>query len=199
LGEEGAIVRRLRGRLDGFPIAEDSVFFSGLELFQAGRGKSRDLPKLAQRRSELFHCYNGLMRIGLILGLAYFATLLCYREWRVTTRLLVTSTPWRTIARSAFNAFPTSRWRGITRIVGAPLAWYFAGMMLVLTALFLTGLEVITSPLAIYYSLVSLSRRCRGWFTQPPSHTPPHAAALAMSRPEPPSMVDAVSRIRIRR
>lgn len=135
------------------------------------------------------------MRIGLMLGLAYLAALLSYREWRVTTRLLVTRTPWRTIARHAFDAFPTSRWRGAARIVGVPFAWCFAGLMVVTVALWLIGIEIISSPLAIYFSLVRLSRRC---FTHPP-HTPPHVAALAMPRPEPLRMTNAVSRIRFRR
>ena len=141
------------------------------------------------------------MRIGLILtlGLAYLAALVSSPEWRVQIRLFVTRTPWRSIARSAFSSFPSSRWRGMARLVGVPIAWYFAGLILVLFAVALTGIEIVFSPRAIYCSAVRLSRRLRDWFTQPPNHTPPHAAALAMLRPKPRSMTDAVSRIHIRR
>jgi hypothetical protein len=139
------------------------------------------------------------MAIGASVALAYLAVLFASPEWRATTRMLLRSTPWRTIARSAFEAFPTSHWRGATRLIGVPLAWYFAALMLVLTALALTGIEIVFSPKAIYCSAVRLSRWCRGWWTRPPNRTPPHAAALAMPRPEPPSLIDAVSRIRVGR
>jgi hypothetical protein len=78
--------------------------------------------------------------IGALLALAYLALLLASPEWRATTRLLLTRTPWRTIARSAFDAFPTSHWRGAARLIGVPFAWYFTALMLVLAALALTGI-----------------------------------------------------------
>jgi hypothetical protein len=139
------------------------------------------------------------VRFGLILGLAYVVAVLCSREWRVVAYHTLFRTPWREIARGTFEAFPSSHWRGAGRIVGVPFAAYFAGLIVILLAVFFIGLEVIFSPRAVYCSLVRLSRHCRGWFTQPPSHTPPHAAALAMPPPEPPLMVDAVSRVRVRR
>jgi hypothetical protein len=139
------------------------------------------------------------VRFGLILGLAYVATVLASREWRVVAYHTLFRTPWREIARGSFEAFPSSHWRGAARIIGVPFASYFAGLIVLVMALIFIGLEVIFSPRAVYCTLVRLSQRCRGWFTQPPSHTPPNAAALAMPRPERPLMVDAVSRVRVRR
>jgi hypothetical protein len=144
-------------------------------------------------------CYNRRVRFDLILGLAYLAAVLASREWRVVAYHTLFRTPWREIAHGSFEAFPSSHWRGASRIVGVPFAWYFAGLIIAVMALFFIGLEVIFSPRAVYCSLVRLSHRCRGWFTQPPGHTPPRAAAYAMPRPEPPLVVDAVSRIRVRR
>jgi hypothetical protein len=139
------------------------------------------------------------MRLGLFFGLLYAAAVFSSREWRATLRLTLTRTPWWQIARGMFDAFPSSHWRGIARIVGVPFAAYFAALVVTLWALFVFGIEIVFSPRAVYCSLVRLTRHCRGWFTQPPNHTPPYAAALAMPRPEPPSLVDAVSRIRIAR
>jgi hypothetical protein len=139
------------------------------------------------------------MAVGAALAVAYLAVLFATPEWRATSRLLLTRTPWRTIARSAFHAFPTSHWRGATRLIGVPLAWFFAAVMFVLTTLVLTTIEVTFSPRAIYCSAVRLSRRCREWWTRPPNGTPPRAVALVMPKPEPPLLVDAVSRIRIKR
>ena len=139
------------------------------------------------------------MRLGLFLGLAYATAVFCSREWRAVARHSLTRTPWWQIARGTFDAFPSSHWRGIARIVGVPLAAYFAALVVALFALFICGVEIVFSPRAVYASLARLIRYCGRWFTQPPSHTPPHAAALAMPRPEPPSFVDAVSRTRIAR
>jgi hypothetical protein len=136
--------------------------------------------------------------IGALLALAYLALLFASPEWRATTRLLLTRTPWRTIARSAFDAFPTSHWRGAARLIGVPFAWYFTALMLVLAALALTGIEIVFSPRAIYCSVVHLSRRFLQWWTPPPNHTPPRAVALAMPEAKP-SIVDAVGRMHIRR
>jgi hypothetical protein len=139
------------------------------------------------------------MRLGLLFGLAYFAAVVSSREWRAVVRHTLFRTPWRQIARGMFDAFPSSHWRGPARIVGVPFAAYFAGLVVAVFGLVLIGIEIVFTPRAIYCSIVRLSRRCRGWFTQPPNDSPPHAAALAMPRPEPFSMTDAVSRIRIRR
>jgi hypothetical protein len=120
-------------------------------------------------------------------------------EWRATTRLFITRTPWRTITRSAFEAFPTSHWRGAARLIGVPLACYFAALVLLVTALALTGIEIVFSPRVIYYSTIRLSRSCREWWNRPPNDTPPRAAALAMPKPKPPSIVDAVGRMHVGR
>jgi hypothetical protein len=59
-------VRRQRGRLDGVSDVGDSVFSSGLELVQAGRGKSRDLPiarTLAQRANREHRTLCQLVRL----------------------------------------------------------------------------------------------------------------------------------------
>jgi hypothetical protein len=131
-------------------------------------------------------------------ALAYLALLFASPEWRATTRLLLTRTPWRTIARSACDAFPTSHWRGAARLIGVPFAWYFTALMLVLAALALTAIEIVFSPWAIYCSVVHLSRRFLQWWTPPPNHTRPPAVALAMPKPKP-SIVDAVGRMHIGR
>src|SRR5262245_59496482 len=102
---------------------------------------------------------------------AYVAVLFATPEWRATTRLLLTRTPWRLIARSGFDAFPTSRWRGARRLIGVPLAWYFAALGLVFMALALTAIEIVFSPRAIHCLAVRLLRRCRVWWTGPPNHT----------------------------
>ena len=136
------------------------------------------------------------MAIGALLALGYLAALVATREWRATTHLLVTRTPWRAIARSAFDAFPSSRWRGTTRLLGMPLAWCFAALVFVLMALVLTAIEIAFSPRAIHCLAVRLSHRCREWWSGPPNGTPPRSVALAMSKPEPPLLVDAVSRVR---
>jgi hypothetical protein len=137
------------------------------------------------------------MAVGSALGLAYLAVLFATPEWRATIHLLVTRTPWRAIARSAFHAFPTSHRRGAKRMIGVSLAWYFAALMFVLMALVLTAIEIVFSPRAIYCSAVRLSHLCREWWTSPPNDTPPRAVALAM--PKPPLVIEAVSRIRIGR
>jgi hypothetical protein len=136
------------------------------------------------------------MRIGLILGLTYAAAVLASREWRATVRLTLTCIPWWQIARGMFDAFPSSRWTGIARIVGVPIAAYVAAVIVTLFALVIFGMEIVFSPKAVYCTVVRIRR---GWFTEPPNQTPPHAAALVMPRPEPPSLVEAVSRIRIAR
>ena len=139
------------------------------------------------------------MRLALLLGLVYAAAVFASREWRATVRLSLTRTPWPQIARGAFNAFPSSHWTGIARFVGVPLAVYFTAVMITLFALVIFGFEIVFSPKAVHCSLVRLKRQYRGWLTPPPDPTPPHAAALAMPRPERPLLVDAVSRIRIAR
>jgi len=137
------------------------------------------------------------MAIGMSLTLLYLAVLLAIPEWRTTTRLLLTRTPWGRIARSAFDAFPASRWRDAARLIGVPLAWYFAALIVVLMALVLIAIEIVFSPRAIHCLAVRWSRRCREWWTRPPTDTPPRAVALAMPKPDPPLVVDAVSRTAI--
>jgi hypothetical protein len=136
------------------------------------------------------------MSLGLFFGLMYAAAVLSSREWRATVRLTLTCIPWWQMARGMFDAFPSSRWSGIARIVGVPIAAYVAAVIVTLFALVMFGMEIVFSPKAVYCTIVRIRR---GWFTQPPNHTPPHAAALAMPRPVPPSSVDAVSRLRIAR
>ena len=138
------------------------------------------------------------MRIGALLSIAYVAAVLSSREWRAIVYHTLFYTPWRLIARSMFDAFPTSSWRGPARLVGVPLAAYFVALMLAVFFLFVIGLEIVFSPKAVYCSLVNLSRRLRHMRTGPPNQTPP-AAALAIPIPESFSIVDAISRARIRR
>lgn len=139
------------------------------------------------------------MAIGASLALSYLAVLFATPEWRATSRVLLTRTPWRTIVRSAFDAFPTSHWRGAKRLIGVPFAWYFATLMFSVTALVLIGIEIAFSPRAIYCCAVRVSRYCRAWWSRPPNDRPPRAGALAMPKPEPPLAIDAVSRIRVSR
>src|SRR5205085_2365438 len=115
-------------------------------------------------------CYNRMVRIGLILGIAYVAAVFSSREWRGVVRHTLFQTPWREIARRVFEAFPSSRWRGAARIVGVPFAAYFAALVVALMFLFLLGLEIVYSPKAVYCSFVNLSRRAP---TRPPNGTPP--------------------------
>ncbi len=137
------------------------------------------------------------MRIGLmILGAAYLAALVCDRDWRAVMRHTLFRTPWRQFAHTFFDGFPSSHWRGVARIVGVPFAWFFAAWVVVLLGVVLIGIELVFTPRSVYHSVARIAKICRGWFTRPPGHTPPHAAALAMPRPEPPSMIDAVSRLR---
>jgi hypothetical protein len=135
------------------------------------------------------------VHVGLVIGFIYLAVLLSCREWRVVARAFVTHTPWRRFAQMFFRSSPASRWRGIARIVGVPIAWCFAALMLTLIALIQLGIEIVFSPKAIYCQAVHLSR----WFTNRPDPTPPRAGALAMPHPEPMSFIDARSRLRIRR
>jgi hypothetical protein len=104
-------------------------------------------------------------------------------------------TPWRRFARTFFDGFPSSHWRGAARIIGVPFAWFFAALVVVVLSIILIGIELVFTPRAVYHFLARITGICGGWFT-PPSRTPPHSAALAMPRPEPPSMIDAVSRLR---
>jgi hypothetical protein len=97
------------------------------------------------------------------------------------------------------NAFPTSRWRGAARLIGVPLAWYFATLIVVVMALVLISIEIVFSPRAIHCLVAKWARRCREWWTPPPSDTPPRAVPLAMGKPDPPLVVDAVSRTAIGR
>jgi len=136
------------------------------------------------------------MRIGpMIFGCAYLAALLAYREWRAVMRHTLFRTPWRQIACGMFDGFPSSHWRGVARIIGVPFAWFFAALVVVLFGLLLIGIELIFTPQAVYYSLARLAGFCLGWFTHPPGPTPPHSAALAMPRPQPPSITYAISRL----
>jgi hypothetical protein len=61
--------------------------------------------------------------------------------------------PWSLLVHSAAQAFPTYRWSGPLTLIGRPLAWYFAAMMLILFAAFAVATEILFSPRAVYYSL----------------------------------------------
>ena len=135
------------------------------------------------------------MRIGLLIGFIYVAVLLSCGEWRVVARAFVTHTPWRRFAQMFFRSSPTSGWRGIARIVGVPIAGCFAVLMLTLVALIQLGIGIAFSPKAIYCQAVHLSH----WFSKRPDPMPPHTGALAMPHPEPMSLTDARSRLRVRR
>ena len=138
------------------------------------------------------------MTMGVVVVLVYIAVLALVPESRTSVRLLVTRTPWRTIASGMFEAFPTSRWRGPARLIGVPFAWYFATVVVTLFAFALATIEIVFSPRLIYCGLARWSKPCRWPFT-PPDHTPPRAVAMAMPKPERPVIVDAVSRIRLSR
>jgi len=75
------------------------------------------------------------MRVVVFLGLVYTAAVFASREWRATVRLTLTRMPWWQIARGLFDAFPSSRWSGIARIVGVPIAAYVAAVIVTLFAL----------------------------------------------------------------
>ena len=60
--------------------------------------------------------------------------------------------PWRFIASGAFSMFPTSRWRGPFRVIRAPFALSFAGMVLAIFAVFAVGVEILFSPRTIWWS-----------------------------------------------
>jgi hypothetical protein len=66
-------------------------------------------------------------------------------------------------------------------------------------ALALIAIEIAFSPCAVYVSVLRVLQRGRAWFAGPPAGTPPHAGALAMPKPQPPQMIDAVSRVRVGR
>jgi hypothetical protein len=135
------------------------------------------------------------VRVGLLIGLIYVAILLSCREWRVVARAFVTHTPWQRLWQVFVRSSPTSGWRGIPRIVGLPIAWCFAALMLTLIALIQLGIEIVLSPKAIYCQAIRLSR----WFSKQPDPIPPHhAGALAMPHPEPMLFTDARSRLRVR-
>lgn len=93
------------------------------------------------------------MAVGVSIALGCLAVLFATPEWRARP-LILTRTQWRQLARSAFDAFPTSRWRGATRLIGVPFAWYFAALMLALMALALTAIEIVFAPRVIYRSVL---------------------------------------------
>ena len=82
----------------------------------------------------------------------YFVVVLWSGAWRLIARSLAYH-PWSEIAHGAARAFPTSRWQGRARLIGAPLAWCFAALMLTAFALFVGAVEIVFSPRDIYTAL----------------------------------------------
>jgi hypothetical protein len=87
-----------------------------------------------------------------VLALTYLGILLLSGAGRIMIRSLVIH-PWSLLVDSAVQAFPTYRWRGPLTLIGRPLAWSFAAMMLILFAAFAVAAEILFSPRAVYGSL----------------------------------------------
>ena len=91
-----------------------------------------------------------LLIAGVVVG--YALVLVFSGAWRLMIRSLAYH-PWSEIAHGMAEAFPSSRWRGLPRLVGAPLAWCFAGLVLAMFTLFVGAMEILFSPRDIYRSL----------------------------------------------
>jgi hypothetical protein len=93
-----------------------------------------------------------LLISGVVVG--YALVLVSSGAWRLMVRSLAYH-PWSEIAHGMAEAFPWSRWRGLPRLIGAPLEWCFAGLILAVFVLFLGLMEILFSSRDIY--LVSAS------------------------------------------
>ena len=88
----------------------------------------------------------------LILGAGYLLVLLSSGAWRMIIRSLAYH-PWSQLVHGFVEAFPTSRWRGPSKLIGLALAWCFAGMVLMAFTVFVVGVEILFSPRDVYWSV----------------------------------------------